>query len=109
MGPVLGTALTFYWVNLAWIFFRAPSLSESIQMSVTYLTWQSSGSETLPINAWLLLALFGAAHWLGDRYDASGRISRLSPHTYAIAFGCAAAVALSFVPTGYRPFIYFQF
>ena len=108
-GPLLGGMVTFYWVNLAWIFFRAPTLSESVQMSATYLTWQSSGTETLPVNAWILLVVFGIAHWLGDRYDGTGRFSNLSPHKYAIAFGLCAAIALSFVPTGYRPFIYFQF
>ena len=109
IGPLLGGIVTFYWVNLAWIFFRAPTLSESVQMSFTYLTWQSSGSETLPINAWLLIGLLGLAHWLGDRYDGLSRFARLSPMVFAMAFGVASAIALSFVPTGYRPFIYFQF
>ncbi len=109
VGPVLGTALTFYWVNLAWIFFRAPTLSESVQMSLTYLTWQSPGTETLPLNAWLLMALLGLVHWLSDRQDWSTRFSAIPARRYALMLGISAAIALSFVPTGYRPFIYFQF
>ncbi len=109
LGPLLGGALTYYWVNLAWIFFRAPNLEESIAISKTYLTWNSEGVETLPINAWFLLVALGLAHWLGEKVKGMDKFSKLSPNTYAVALGLCGALALSFVPTGYRPFIYFQF
>jgi alginate O-acetyltransferase complex protein AlgI len=37
------------------------------------------------------------------------RLAMLPPNTFAIATGALAALALAFVPLGYRPFIYFQF
>ena len=109
VGPLLGTLLTFYWVNLAWIFFRAPTLDQSLDIARTYLTWSGEGTQTLPIATWPLLAGLGLIHWLGHRYQAGEALGRLPKHTFALAYGVAFAITLSFVPLGYRPFIYFQF
>jgi D-alanyl-lipoteichoic acid acyltransferase DltB (MBOAT superfamily) len=109
LGALMGTVVTFYWVNLAWIFFRAGTLEQSLDMAKTYLTWQSVGTETLPIPVWPILGALGLIHWLSNRVDANEEFTKLSPNTFALAFGAMAAVALAFVPLGYRPFIYFQF
>ncbi len=109
VGPLIGGLVTYYWVNLAWIFFRAPTLNESLEISKIYLTWQSSGTDVLPINAWIFVIALGVIHWAGEKTDAPDRFSDLKPTRYAALFGVCFALALSFVPTGYRPFIYFQF
>ncbi|MEE9381359.1 MAG: MBOAT family O-acyltransferase, partial [Hyphomonadaceae bacterium] len=109
LGTVLGVAVTFYWVCLAWIFFRAADLPAALGMAKTYLTWTSDGTRSLALYMWTLIAVLGIVHYLGHRYDALGRLSRLKPQSFAITYGVLFAVALSFVPLGSRPFIYFQF
>ncbi len=109
MGAVLGTALTFYWVNLAWIFFRAADLPGALQMAQTYVTWQSAGAKLLPIAVWPLLVGLGALHVIANRARFTDLLARLQPNTFALVTGVLAAIAIAFVPLGYRPFIYFQF
>lgn len=108
-GAAIGTALTFYWVNLAWIFFRAPDLSGAMQMAGTYVSWQSTGAQMLPIAAWPLIGGLGALHVIASRVRLGERLAELQPNAFALTTGVLAAIALSFVPLGYRPFIYFQF
>lgn len=109
IGGALGCVVTFYWVNLAWIFFRAPTLEQSVDIAQTYLTWSSPGEQTLPIAVWPLLFCLGAVHILGTRYDVASRYAQIDTRWFAPILGATAAVALAFVPLGYRPFIYFQF
>ena len=108
-GAVLGAAMTFYWVNLAWIFFRAPTLEQSAAMSKTYLSFSATGTETLPIPLWPILIGLAIVHWFGHRIDANAQIAKWSVSRFALAYGAMAVLALAFVPLGYRPFIYFQF
>ena len=96
-------------VNLAWIFFRAADLGEALSISQTYLTWSSAGQNVLPIAVWPLLACLGLAHWLSHRFGAQEMIERLAPNRFAVTYGAIVAIAIAFVPLGYRPFIYFQF
>ncbi len=109
IGALAGTAVTFYWVNLAWIFFRAPDISTSLDMAQTYLTFSSAGSKTLDFPVWPFLGCLAIAHWLGHRYDALGAFARLGPNRFAITLGAVSAVALAFVQLNAAPFIYFQF
>lgn len=109
IGALIGTAVTFYWVNLAWIFFRARTLEEALAIAKTYLTWSSPGMETLPVPVWPMLAALGLFHYAAHKFDVQSHLVRLTPDRFAIAYGAMAALALSFVPLGYRPFIYFQF
>ena len=109
IGIAIGTAVTFYWVNLAWIFFRAPTLEESLAIAQTYLTWSSAGTHTLPAIVWPFIVAMGAFHIISHRINLGEALARLSPGRFALATGALAALALAFVPLGYRPFIYFQF
>ncbi|MEO1100721.1 MAG: MBOAT family O-acyltransferase [Pseudomonadota bacterium] len=109
IGALIGTVVTFYWVNLAWIFFRARTLEESFVIAKTYLTWSSPGVETLPVPVWPILAGLGLFHYAANKLDAQALLARLSPDRFAMTYGVLAAASLSFVPLGYRPFIYFQF
>ena len=78
-------------------------------MAWTYITWQSTGTQTLPIPVWPILFGLGLFHWLSHRVDANEEFTKLNPTTFALALGTMSAIALAFVPLGYRPFIYFQF
>ncbi|MBF0371464.1 MAG: MBOAT family protein [Magnetococcales bacterium] len=105
----LGMVFTFWWVFLAWIFFRAQDLSTALEMLRVYLTFSAQGVENLGINPFGVLTLLGVAHWLASRWDLPALSERIPFRLYSVLLGAAFGVALSFVPLGYRPFIYFQF
>lgn len=109
IGVALGMALTVYWVNLAWIFFRASTLSDALAIARTYLTFSSEGTQTLPAIVWPFIIAIGVFHFISYRIKLSDMLAKMSPTTFALTTGALAALALSFVPLGYRPFIYFQF
>ena len=108
-GPIIGGIITYYWVNLAWIFFRAENLQEALVISKAYVLLQSSGVETLPPFVWTVLALLGAVHVIANNLNVFDRLKTIPSRPFALVYGAAFALAISFVPLGYRPFIYFQF
>ena len=109
VGSVIGTAMTFYWVCLAWIFFRAPGLAQALAAARAYLTFQGAGTEALSSSWWLLFALLGGAHFLAYRRKLQGFFERQSPWLFAGGYGFLWALALAFIPSQAAPFIYFQF
>ncbi len=108
-GAAIGTIVTFYFVNLCWIFFRADTLGKAFAMSKTYLTFSSEGANTLPLAVWPLLGVLALVHIVSRKMDWQGSFLRQSPLQLALTMGIGVALAISFVPLGYRPFVYFQF
>ena len=101
--------LTFYWVCIAWIFFRAADLSTSITIFKSFVFFQTSGLQELNSNLlWLLVALV-IAHWLFYQNVVTNWWHRISSEMFATIYGFSVAAILTLVPTGYTPFIYFQF
>ncbi len=109
LAELWGTLATLYWVFLAWIFFRANTLAEALQIATTWVTLRSSGTEDMAFAAWPFLMGFAGVHWLGHRYRVLERAERAPLEPFAVAYGATAALAIAFLPTGYRPFVYFQF
>ena len=101
--------LTLQFVCLTWILFRAPTFGTAALMVRRYLLLDHGGSQTIP--AWLLAIgpVLLLIQLLMRRWDVSGRICRLSLPRFALIYGAAWALAISMLPLGYRPFIYFQF
>ena len=100
---------TYWFVHLAWIFFRAPDFATAATVARSYVTLSGPGGEALPAGMWAWLAALALAHLTTARCDPSRHADRLPPALYAVLYAVAWALALAFVPTGYRPFIYFQF
>ncbi len=119
---VLAVPLTFYWVCVTWIFFRAaPTYSGDAHTLV------ATGFQ----NAWLalkaftftghrgklgfsmecvgILAVLALLHWLNSRRVLSSYWRRLPDWACALLLGAGVPIALLFVPVKYKPFIYFQF
>ena len=106
----LGVAMTFYWVCIAWIFFRAGTLDQALAMTKTFVTLHSSGSQHLDVGPWWgVVAVLAVAQWLDKKEGLATLIARASPPTFYAGVGVAAAILIGLVPTDYRPFIYFQF
>jgi len=106
---IMGWFITINFVCLCWILFRSPNFATAILMGKRYLLIDRGGSETIP--AWL--ALLGPGLLLCQlamrRFRFEVHACALSLNQFAIAYGATWAVALSMLPLGYRPFIYFQF
>lgn len=108
-GRLLSVALTFWWVCLAWIFFRAVDLGEALEISRAYLTLDAPGDAGLGVDYRLLLVVLGILHWLAWRFRPELAVEKVPPMAFAAGFGAATALVLAFVPGEYRPFVYFQF
>jgi alginate O-acetyltransferase complex protein AlgI len=118
---ILRILVTFYYFNLALFFFRASDFETAWVALKAFATFQSDGLQRLPENLWLLffalvLLHFACYHILRIRTPEGalnrrvGLLARPLPRPlFACLYGSAFAVCLSLVPTGYRPFIYFQF
>jgi alginate O-acetyltransferase complex protein AlgI len=101
--------LTFWWVCLAWIFFRAQDLSGALGIAEGFVTWHSPGTQDIAAGAAVAILGLGLLHALEARRLISGALLSLGePGFYAVA-GTATAVMLALTPIAYRPFIYFQF
>jgi len=101
--------LTFFWVCLAWIFFRARSFADAWVLVRGFALFHGAG-ELAVDPAWLVfVAVLGAVHWASSRGRLEVSLGRLPDWTFAGAYGAAVAVALLFVPLRSDPFIYFQF
>jgi alginate O-acetyltransferase complex protein AlgI len=106
---ILGWFLTLNFICLCWILFRSPDFATAWLMIKRYLFLDHGGSLTIP--AWL--ALLGPILLLGQllmrRIDFGAHVTRLSPPRFALLYGAVCSFAISMLPLGYRPFIYFQF
>jgi len=104
----LGVALTFSWVCVAWIFFRAESLGAAWTLLERFLFLRAGPQSVDP---WLFLVLvpLGGLHLLGSRRSLDRRWTALPDWAFAASYGAAVAVVLAFVPLRREPFVYFQF
>jgi alginate O-acetyltransferase complex protein AlgI len=108
-GGWLSWLLTFYWVCVAWIFFRAVDLQHAVPALRGFVLFQGGGPEQLGTRMlWVVVAL-AFVHWLNSRGVFSQWWRRLPAPAFAAGYGCAFAIVLLFIPPHYAPFIYFQF
>jgi alginate O-acetyltransferase complex protein AlgI len=118
--------LTFYWVCLTWIFFRAQdSYSEKYgtlmgtgfqvaTATLQMITCFRGGDRGLKPRSFglacvALLAGLAIIHWLCSRKFFATWWRRLPDWAYSAILGGSAAVVLFFSPVKYSNFIYFQF
>ena len=106
---IAGWFLTLNFVCLCWILFRASNFATALLLTKRYIFLAAGGTERLP----LWLAAVGPALLLGQllmrRWHFEERVCGLSLPRFALVYGGIVALALSLLPLGYRPFIYFQF
>jgi len=106
----LDWAITFHFVILAWLFFRAPSVDVAMQ----YLSglWSDNGAvDTMPAIAPALIVAGALTQiappqtraWLGRRLDNRGGLFQ-----GAVAFAMLYVIIVM-APSASAPFIYFQF
>jgi len=108
-GRLIHIAFTFYWVCIAWIFFRAPSLDSASSMLESFVGFRSLGTESL--EPWLVLWFVPLilCHYLAYQRIGWKTLEGTPDWLCAIGYGVTTALMLFFVPVEYKPFIYFQF
>lgn len=101
--------LTFYWVCIAWVFFRATDFDAALTILRGIVGFQATGSLAIdPRLAYWFIPLV-LAHWFSSRASVMDRVEPLPYWLCAMGFGVATAIMLLFTPVEYRPFVYFQF
>jgi alginate O-acetyltransferase complex protein AlgI len=117
-----GPVLTFVWICITWIFFRAQPIfdenTRAMEMSgfqaartvlESFLFLESEGHRSFTIAClWFFLGL-ALIHWLAWRGVFATWWRRLPAWAFAALLGSGVSLAIFFVPAKYKPFIYFQF
>jgi D-alanyl-lipoteichoic acid acyltransferase DltB (MBOAT superfamily) len=110
LGAALSWFLTFQFVCVGWVLFRAQSLADAWTMLERALTaWGPAPLVTVPLLATILLMLasqFVPLAW-SERFEA--RVAGWPLVAQGAALGLAFALILALAPSGVLPFIYFQF
>ena len=104
-----GMAITFYWVCITWVFFRADSFSSATTVLSSFVGLRSPGTETLNPAILGFLGLLAVLHWLTAQQVWTRIVERLPAQAFSAIYGLLAAAILTLVPVGYQAFIYFQF
>jgi alginate O-acetyltransferase complex protein AlgI len=110
----LRVLLTFFIVNLAWVFFRTPDLPSAFHYLASLLGLGDAGAASLLVRGTLysadhvlaILCAAGIAFFGVQTWDLSKRVTPLRA-ALAMALLVSSAVALS--GQGFNPFLYFQF
>jgi alginate O-acetyltransferase complex protein AlgI len=106
---IVATLLTFFWVSLTWIFFRAPTLHVAMSTARSFVLFRSPGNADFGMNAVIAFAALAVIHWLSSRKQTLPWWQRIPAWQFAAACGLLLATALPWTPLRYQPFIYFQF
>ncbi len=121
---IVAVPLTFVWICVTWIFFRAAPLVDPDTKAVVATGLQSAiqalraflipgthghGHRTFGMEGFAIFGVLALLHWLNSRKLIAPIWRRLPDWACAALLGLATALALLFVPVRYKPFIYFQF
>lgn len=104
-----GTVLTFYWICITWVFFRAADFGKAVTILKSFVLLQSSGTQAIAFNLFWVIALLFVVHWLSSRKLLANWYYYTSNEIFAIKYGLIISFILTLVSTNYSPFIYFQF
>jgi D-alanyl-lipoteichoic acid acyltransferase DltB (MBOAT superfamily) len=106
----LGRLVTFHFVCIGWVFFRAESVSVALQILWRMVfAWGPAPLVTGPVL--LTIAASLAVQFVPRTLTKNlmADISRLSPLVQAVGFGAFLVLVDLLGPPGIAPFIYFQF
>ena len=110
LGAIWSVALTFYWVCITWIFFRADSLASAKVVLSAFVGLRSPGTEQLNTGILSIFILLAAVHWMASYQAVWMRaIAQVPARVYAVVYAFIAALIMASMPIGQAPFVYFQF
>ena len=110
LGRVLLWGVTFAWVCLAWVLFRAPSFQRAAEMYSRLFRWSDQGTRWLAPEVIVLLVVAVIAHLIRERMGHR-RYPTVNPGTLwgGFVIGAVLLIAMLGYPKSAQPFIYFQF
>ncbi|MBL7009433.1 MAG: MBOAT family protein [Planctomycetes bacterium] len=106
---IVGPLLTFWFVCVCWIFFRAASFGDAWTTLRAFVLFQSPGEASLDGLSWVVFPALLGAHAISRTTHAAQLGRRMPAPLFALWAGAVFALALAFTPVAYKPFIYFQF
>jgi len=103
--------LTFQFVCLGWLFFRASSMSNAFAMLSQLCTgWRVPSTLVTPLLVLVLAGMIAAQYVPANFVDRGVTwFRRLAAPWQALALGSALLVTTTLGPTGVSPFIYYRF
>ena len=105
----LGGLLTFWWVCLAWIFFRSATFPEAMEVCRSFVLFQSPGERSFGTGPVFVFAGLVVLHLLGSTHMAGRVMEKVPGWLFAAIYGALWPLALAFMNGAVQPFIYFQF
>ena len=116
LGLVFSSLVTFYWVSLAWIFFRAQDLGTATTILKGYLFLGGEGTAAISAHngaltaTWILvILLILAVFHVVNSQKLLAVWDRVPEWAFALFLGAMIPLILALVPPQAVPFIYFQF
>jgi alginate O-acetyltransferase complex protein AlgI len=119
---LVAVPVTFYWVGVTWIFFRAAptydpqthafrasAMQNAFVALRQFAMIGSGGRRSFGGFLYGIFAILALVHWLNSRNTFAPYWRRMPDWACAIGLGIGVALALPFIPIHDSPFIYFQF
>ncbi len=109
---VLLALMTYFLVNITWVFFRAADFAMAWRMIVTMLTFVTDGEKVLPtvfiLQTVITIGIMLAIHWRMRNRQLAEVIGRLPVWLTGLIWG-VMLTAIVITQGGSNAFIYFQF
>ncbi len=109
---IISPLLTFFFVCICWIFFRANDFSSAWICLKSFAMFSSSGVAPLAPElaiSWLIFPILLIVHLISRWTQAKVSLQSLPDWVFAGFIGASFALALAFTRADYQAFIYFQF
>jgi len=104
--------VTYFLVNITWVFFRAADFPQAWRMIVTMLTFVTDGEKVLPtvhvIETVATISIMLVIHWRMRNRRLSEEIGRLPAWLTGLIWGVMLTLII-ITQGGSDAFIYFQF
>lgn len=104
--------LTYFLVNITWVFFRARDFETAWRMIVTMLTFQTDGDKVLPtvfvLQTVITISIMLMVHWFMRERQLADVIGRLNRAVIGLVWGIMLMLII-ITQGGSDAFIYFQF
>lgn len=104
--------ITFYWVSLAWIFFRAETFAGATFIAGNFIGLggtTTNGISSLSDRLWIVIVGLLAIHIVCSSGILQKAATKCPRWVFATCLGASIAVIGSLMSTEISPFIYFQF
>lgn len=109
LSVFLSWSITLWFVCYCWIFFRSPDFETALYIESIFRGWLAYGSQSFDFFILYLPVFLFLVHLGWQKASMFNKVAHMPDRLFAAVLAVVFALALSFIPTGYKPFIYFQF